>query len=207
MTMNPNDMIRLDGEAGDRGVSDHIRTLVVYDSPAGSTREVGEFIGEVLAESGGTVDVMDVSAVTDLASYHHVVVGGAIRYDRWVSGAARFVQRNALTLSTKPVAYFFTSMALSAGTEQAVRKGDDYARKLHELAPRVAPVMVGRFAGALDYSKLSAAPRLLLRVLMAVLRVEEGDYRDWEAIRSWTNEVAASIGRAVRKPSASAQGT
>ena len=69
----------------------------------------------------------------------------------------------------------------------------NYSSKLCRLCPRVKPLSVGRFAGVLDYSKMSPVSRFIARCIMMVFGVKEGDYRDWQAIHAWTEDVNAQL--------------
>ena len=64
-----------------------------------------------------------------------------------------------------------------------------YSGKLRALAPQVKPVDVGRFAGVLNYKKIPFFFRLIFKVILPILGVQEGDYRDWEAIRAWAKSM------------------
>jgi menaquinone-dependent protoporphyrinogen oxidase len=45
------------------------------------------------------------------------------------------------------------------------------------------------FAGKLDQSQLGFGDKLIVKVF----RAPEGDFRDWEAICSWADEIASSL--------------
>ena len=163
--------------------------LIAYDSEFGTTGEVADAIGEVFCQEGHTVDTKWVRHVKDVHKYDAVVIGSAIHYDTWMSEATEFVTANQHILHTLPVSYFFTCLVLSQHTEKAEQKATAYAEKLSSLVPHVTPVSVGRFAGVLDYSKMSFFYRQIFKVGMSIIGVQEGDYRDWRAIRSWANNV------------------
>lgn len=57
----------------------------------------------------------------------------------------------------------------------------EVASYLDPVREVVQPVEVGLFAGAMDYSKLP----FILRLMMKAMGSPEGDFRDWEAIRTW----------------------
>lgn len=57
-------------------------------------------------------------------------------------------------------------------------------------ASQVKPVSVGIFRGKLDYSKLDWVSRLGMRLFWLIYkRAPEGDFRNWEAIRSWARSL------------------
>lgn len=64
------------------------RILVAYATKAGSTAEVAEVIGQVLRETGATVDVLPARAVEDLTPYRAVIIGSAVRMERIQIGRA-----------------------------------------------------------------------------------------------------------------------
>lgn len=161
------------------------RVLVAYDSKLGSTAEVARFIGNVLAEQGSDVEVKPISQVDDLEAFDRVIIGSAIRYDRWLPDAITFVREKKIALSNLPVSFFFTCLTLAKPTPAAWLKAEGYADKLRSLAPEVKPVTVGGFAGVLQFARTPWPARLALRILSLVTGVREGDYRDWAAIRSW----------------------
>ncbi len=160
--------------------------LVAYDSKLGSTAEVAKFIGSVLTEQGAETEVKPLSTVDDLEAYDSVILGSAIRYDRWLPDATAFVKENKATLSSVPVSFFFTCLTLAKPTPAALLKAEGYADKLRSIAPEVTPTAVGGFAGVLQFARTPWPARLALRMLSIATGVKEGDYRDWTAIRSWT---------------------
>ena len=160
--------------------------LVAYDSKLGSTAEVAKFMGSVLSEQGASIEVKPLSEVDNLETYDSVIIGSAIRYDRWLPDATAFVRENKTTLCNVRVSFFFTCLTLAKPTPAAVLKAEGYADKLRSIAPDVKPTAVGGFAGVLQFARTPWPARLALRILSITTGVKEGDYRDWKAIRSWT---------------------
>lgn len=165
------------------------RILVAYASRLGSTAEVARFVGTVLSESGAEVTVRALADVDDLTAYESVVVGSAIRYDRWLPDAVAFVRENHEALRDVPVAMFFTCLTLAKPTPDALRKAAGYADRLRALAPDLQPVAIGGFAGVLAFARTPWPMRWVLRLLSVITGVPEGDHRDWEAIRDWTTRI------------------
>lgn len=167
--------------------------LVAYASRCGSTGGVAEAIGQSLCHNGAIVDVRLINGVTDLTSYEGVVVGSAIRSDCWLSEAAEFVEKNRQALSRIPVAYFLTCLAMSQASEENQGEARTYMKSVITAVPEVKPVDIGLFAGVLDYGKLPFHIRMVMKFKMSSKGISEGDYRDWVAIRSWSEGLRAKF--------------
>ncbi len=164
------------------------RILIAYASQCGSTGEIAETIGQVLCEAGTAVHVRPAKSVNDIGPYQAVVVGSAIQRSQWLPQAVEFVRMHQDALSQIPVAYFLTCLAMIADTDAARREATTFLDPVRQQVPRVQPVDIGLFAGKLDFDKLPGMYRLLWP-LTAGGDVGEGDYRDWETIRSWAADL------------------
>ena len=157
--------------------------LLVYASRFGSTQEVAETVAATLREAGLEVDLQPMQEVKSLDRYDAVVLGAAIYNAKWNAEAHQFVSRHQDTLTQLPVA-IFTLGPLSA-SEAAKRNS---RRQLDsELAKYswLKPVAVEIFAGKYDPSKPGL--NFFERFLPA------RDYRNWDAIRAWANELSAQL--------------
>lgn len=163
------------------------RTLVAHASRLGSTAEIAAHIGEVLREHGEDVDVRPVREVRGVEEYDRVVVGAAIRYDRWLGEARRFVTRHGEALAQRRVSLFLTCLAMTDADGEGAAKAATYAGAVSALVPGVDAAAVGRFAGVLDPSRAPLHIRVILRLITRFTGVEEGDHRDWGAIRAWAD--------------------
>lgn len=170
------------------------RILVAYCSEFGSTAGVAEEIGIRICKRGGSVDIKRLENVEDLRGYSAVIIGSPIQYDNWMRDAIEFAGEHRDVLMRVPAAYFFTCLTLSRKSKEANQQAKGYAKKLLEIDPDVVPVGIGMFAGVLDYGKMSLFRSSLSRVVFAFLSIQEGDYRDWKTIRSWTDDVLLKFG-------------
>lgn len=169
------------------------KVLVAYFSFCGTTGGVAEAIGQVLCDKGATVDVRLVKNISDLSSYQAFVIGSAIRSASWWPEAIEFLERNKEELGRKPVAYFLTCLALYKDTEASRRVARSYMDPVLKAVPNVKPVEMGYFAGALDYSKLNLMYRMVMKSKMKKRGIPEGDFRDWDAIRSWAEGLRSPL--------------
>lgn len=166
------------------------KVLVTYASRAGSTVGIAEAIGATLAEQGLAVDIRPMGEVNDLSPYRAVVAGSAIRRDRWLPEAMQFMQQHQAELKQKPFAAFLVCLALSKPSERNRKSASAWLQPVRTM---VNPVSEGLFAGVLDLSKLSLLYKILFRPFMLITGISEGDYRDWDAIRTWAKQLAPKL--------------
>ena len=160
------------------------RVLITYASKYGSTGGVADAIGKELCGKGLAADVALIGNAGDLGLYQGVVVGSAIYMGKWMPEATDFVKKNRDILRRMPVAYFLVCITLSQPTEKNRAEVLSYMEPIMRAVPEIRPLGIGTFAGALDYNKLSWLNKRILKAKGA----PEGDFRDWNSIRTWAQE-------------------
>ncbi|MGZ6225376.1 MAG: flavodoxin domain-containing protein, partial [Syntrophales bacterium] len=160
------------------------RILVTYASQYGSTGGIADAIGKELCSKDVAADVVLIKNASNVNSYQGVVIGSAIYRGKWLPEASDFVQKNRDILRQVPVAYFLVCMSLSHPTEENRAKASSYMDPILKAVPEIRPVGTGTFAGALDYNNLSWINKKILKSK----GTPEGDFRDWNAIRTWARE-------------------
>ena len=169
------------------------KVLVAYASLCGTTGGVAQGIGQVLCDRGADVDIRLMKNVGDLDQYDSFVLGSAVRSASWWPEAIEFVKNNKDALSTRPVAYFLTCLALYEDNEKTREIARRYMDPVLESVPEVTPLETGLFAGALDYSKLNVIYRIVMQTKMKKKGVPEGDFRNWDAIRNWGGKICKPL--------------
>jgi len=162
------------------------KILVTYATRAGSTFEVAEQVAEVLRAAGATVDVKPVPAVHEVKGYDAVVIGSAIRMGHWLPEAVAFVKTYREPLSHIPTAYFLVSGLLRDDTPGMRRKVLAFLDPVRTI---LEPTSIGLFAGKMDYSKMDWLDRSIAEAVSS----SEGDWRNWEAIRGWAQDLQTNL--------------
>ncbi|MCY7343612.1 MAG: flavodoxin domain-containing protein [Pseudonocardia sp.] len=159
--------------------------LVAVASRHGATDEIAQEIAEVLRREvpGAAVEVRDAAEPGDLAGCDAVLVGSAIYMGRWLPAARHLVERHRAQLSTVPV-WLFSSGPVGDPPPPV----DDLA-EVTALGGTIGARGHRVFAGRLDPAELGWAERFVVRAT----RSPVGDFRDHDAIRSWTAEVATEL--------------
>lgn len=160
-----------------------MRVLVTYASVSGSTAEVAEAIGEVLEGQDLKVWVQPMKSVSEIETYDAIIAGSSIRAGRWLPEAIKFLDNFQLILNRKVVAYFTTCLTMVHDDEDSRRTVMAYMEPILQKTPDVKPVGLGMFAGSLD-------PH---RQQMMHIQGPQGDYRNWNAIRTWAREIGPRL--------------
>ena len=165
------------------------KILVTYASRAGSTFEIAAYVAEVLRAAGATVDVAPIPAVHEVKGYDALVIGSAIRMGRWLPEAIAFVQTHHESLSHIPSAYFLVSGLLRNNDPEIRCKVLAYLDPVRKI---LEPTSIGMFAGKIDYSRMDGFDRSIAEAVSSA----EGDWRNWEAIRCWAQELLPLLAHA-----------
>jgi menaquinone-dependent protoporphyrinogen oxidase len=163
-----------------------MRVLVVAASKYGATAEIASTIGEVLNTHGCEATVTSPDQVVGAEAYDAVVLGSAVYAGHWLKPAKELVGRLGGTLRSRPV-WLFSSGPIG---EPPKPEEDpvDVAAIVEATGARDHQV----FSGKLDKRRLSFPER----AITIALRVPDGDFRDWEAIRSWATAIADDLASA-----------
>lgn len=157
--------------------------LVAHASKYGSTREIAEVIATSLREAGLEAVVTSAADVRELAGYGAIVLGSGLYSATWLREANRFLRVHRAALAGLPV-WLFSSGPLDRSADFAeIPMTAHVTETIDGLAIRGHRTFGGRL--------LDDAPEVAAGIL-ATHRT--GDYRDWDAIRRWAREIAASLG-------------
>jgi len=163
--------------------ADAPRVLVAFASRHGSTEAIALEISRRLLEGGCAPTTRSAELVDDPAAFDACVIGSAVYMGRWMPAVRDLVTRHYLALRTKPV-WLFSSGPVGSPAKPETDPNDATAAlaDLRAIEHRV-------FAGRLDHSTLSFPERIAVQVVGA----PDGDFRDWSAIRTWADGIAADL--------------
>jgi menaquinone-dependent protoporphyrinogen IX oxidase len=190
------------------------KVLVVYATKSGSTTEVAQSIGDTLTKAGAQATIKSVEEVENIEPYDAIYIGSPIINGKCMPEVKKFVSSYDHYLSQRMVAYFITCMRLSQISgdplpdvsvfvdpefgEPKPKKEMTFPEKSHPvtmylkaimgMAKESRPVSISFFKGALDYNTIGFIMTLLFKFMARIDGLEPGDYRNWEAIRLWTEQ-------------------
>lgn len=172
--------------------------LVAYASRHGATAGIAERIAQRLRSAGFDTTCNSVTEVGGVDGYDAFVIGSAAYLFHWLKDATRFVKRNREILASRPV-WFFSSGPL--GTDLVDDKGQDVfessrPKEFEELEPLVDIQGDHVFFGAWDpdAEPMGLAERFVRLMPATKDALPTGDFRDWDAIDAWADEIGARLG-------------
>ncbi|KGN42994.1 flavodoxin domain-containing protein [Knoellia aerolata] len=176
-----------------------MNVLVAYATRHGSTAGIAEHIAATLTERGLPAEAKPVEEVEGVDGYDAVVLGGAAYMFHWLKPAVRFARKHRDELTTKPV-WLFSSGPL--GTDRVDKDGKDVLestrpKEFDELTTLIRPRGEQVFFGAYDPedAPIGLGERLTRHLPAAREGIPAGDFRDWDAIGAWAEEIASDIER------------
>jgi menaquinone-dependent protoporphyrinogen oxidase len=165
------------------------RVLVVVASRHGATAEIATALARSIADSdtGRTagLSAVPVSADNrpDPAAFDAVVLGSAVYAGRWLEAARGYAARHADVLRTRPVWLF------SSGPIGEPPFPPDEPYDVAAVRNLTGARSHRTFPGRLDKQRLSFGER----AMVTAMRAPVGDFRDWDTVRGWGEEIAGQV--------------
>lgn len=161
-----------------------MQVMVACASKHGSTEGIAQAIADRLRQQGHEAVAERVTDVSDLHGVQALVLGSAVYAGSWMHEATEFAEGNAEVLSSMPL-WLFSSGPLGG----EIHDVDEQPRQLPELKRVLGPRGHRVFSGALDHEKLGFGERMMVKAVKA----PQGDFRDWDAIAVWADEIARDL--------------
>lgn len=197
--------IRFDMSSGNLCWVNTLRTLIVFGTRYGATSQTAAEIAKVLEAAGFEVRVIDLAkdSVDNLEAFDLIIIGSGVK-KRWTREARRFLKRNRKVLQGKTTALFISSgwpaILRAEGNTAAIEE----IRQTHlvEMAKdqKLQPIALGLFNGIWDFPDTNSFGRKWYKEVRE--RIEtlgfEGeddhyDFRDWEVIHRWAQELVEKV--------------
>ena len=157
--------------------------LVTAASKHGATDEVADAIARRIEASGITVDRLAPADVTSVADYDAVLFVSAVYILQWMPEAHDFMERFKDELPAGRV------WAFSVGMNGVPKHSRQDGSRVGPLLTHVKCRDLHTFAGRYKPSLLSLRERSVARLAGVV----EGDFRDWEAVDQWADEIVEAL--------------
>ena len=163
------------------------KILVAYATKCGSTREIAEFMTKTLQDEGIYADLGEMKNVKSVKEYNGLILGAPMYMFRIIGDAHTFLNKQKKYIENTPTAFF------SLGPTQ--EKEEDWKNVWGNFEKELSkhswfqPIAKEVFGGKLDSSKLVFPYNLL----PGKDQLPQGDIRDWEKIKAWTESLPPKL--------------
>ena len=158
-----------------------MNVLVACASKHGATAEIATALARDLRAHDFDVDVRSAEEVDGVGEYDAVVLGSAVYMGRWLPAAVAVAELYADELAARPT-WLFSSGPVGDPLLPGPPDLTTLERQVDSRGHRIFP-------GRLARNELSLAERGVVRVVSA----QYGDYRDWDAVTEFAEEIAAAL--------------
>jgi len=172
-----------------------MKTLILFSTRDGQTRQIAACIASELKELGVYADLINLNRTDEIDwhNYERVVIGASIRYGHFHPALTRFVNKHADILNSLPGAFYSVNL-VARKAEKRTPQTNSYTRKFLLSSPW-QPDKCAVFAGALRYPHYRWFDRLMIRLIMKMTGGEtdtrkEVVYTDWQQVASFAREIA-----------------
>ena len=172
-----------------------MKTLILFSTRDGQTREIASFLASELKEQGIDTDTIDLNRTNEIdwPLYDRVVIGASIRYGHFHPALERFVKKHLQALQALPGAFFSVNL-VARKPEKRTPQTNSYTRKFLLNSPW-QPQRSAVFAGALRYPRYRWYDRFMIRLIMKMTGGEtditkEVVYTDWQQVTLFDREIA-----------------
>jgi menaquinone-dependent protoporphyrinogen oxidase len=177
-----------------------IRILIAYGTSEGQTARIAEYLAHVIRDQGYEAYPIDIdrSGAPEPDGYDAVIVGASIHMGKHENYVRDFVRKNRDTLERLPSAFFSVSLAAHDDSEDARKEVEGYIEKfVQETGWR--PAKVGRFAGALLYTRYGFFKRWIMKKIARDKGNPDADtsrdyvYTDWDSVKRFAEEFLETL--------------
>jgi menaquinone-dependent protoporphyrinogen oxidase len=176
------------------------KVLIGYSTWSGTTHEVADAISQELQKAGFQTQVCNLKKFTLEEEYDAYLLGTSIHASRPGGPFLKFLKDNYTELNKKPSAFFVVCANLYQDTPENRKETMEWMDEALKDIPEISVLDTGLFGGAVltsgeDYEKLNFAVKLVIKSTKKSVdeKLSGNDFRDWEKIRAWANEIAKKI--------------
>ena len=176
------------------------RILMVYATSEGQTKKISEFIKTQMANFGHNADIYNVdelSKALSIANYDAVIVGAAVRFNKYPTSIKNWIKAHAEELSRKPSAFFSVCMGIAHKDKNVhieLRKNISHFFYQTQWTPSNWTI----FAGALAYSRYNWFLKFVMRQIsksggLDTDTSKDYEYTDWNEVSRFARRFAESL--------------
>ena len=169
--------------------------LIIYSTVDGQTKKISERISDRLKKKDSvTILALEKANNEDINKFDFIIIGASIRYGKHRDNLFKFIKENKIALESKMTAFFSVNV-VARKPEKSEADTNPYIKKFISLSDW-KPNYLTVFAGKIDYPKLNALDKVMIRIIMWLTKGPTDisvshEFTDWEKVDKFTEEIAS----------------
>lgn len=171
------------------------KILILYGTTEGHTRNVANFISDILTKAGYETDIVDSATNPPLLEkgvYDGIIIGSSVHQDKHHKAVEYFVKNNRDVLNDTSSAFFSVCLSAAINDAEHLMEAQGYIDDFLELT-RWAPSITASFGGALLYTKYDYFKRLVMKMISAREKRDTDTskdyvYTNWDDVSRFAND-------------------
>ena len=165
------------------------KTIIVYSSVDGHTKEICQKIASQLEDQ---VDIVSVDDNPMVEEYDHIIIGASIRYGKYRKSLFDFIDKNKNTIDTKKNAFFSVNV-VARKKEKNKPETNPYVSKFLKNTKWI-PKKIGVFAGKIDYPKYKLLDKYAIKFIMLITKgptdtSKTYEFTDWDMVEEFARNI------------------
>ena len=165
------------------------KSIIVFSSVDGHTREICEYIANYLDEN---IDVISLDELPDLEKYQKIIIGASIRYGKYRKNLFDFIKKNQNLIESKDNAFFSVNV-VARKNEKNTTETNPYVIKFLNSTSWI-PKNIDVFAGKIDYPRYKFLDKYAIKFIMWITNgptdtSQTYEFTDWERVKSFANKI------------------
>ena len=158
------------------------KTIIVFSSVDGHTREICEYIANYLDEN---IDVISLDGLPDLEKYQKIIIGASIRYGKYRRNLLDFFNSYSDVLIRKKTAFFSVNVVARKEGKNKPKNNPYLIKLLKKISFK--PDLIEVFAGVVDYPKYNFLDKYIILFIMFLTKGPKDlskthEFTDWDKV-------------------------
>jgi len=169
--------------------------LIIYSTVDGQTKKISERISDRLKKKDSvTILALEKANNEDINKFDFIIIGASIRYGKHRDNLFKFIKENKITLESKMTAFFSVNV-VARKPEKSEADTNPYIKKFISLSDW-KPNYLTVFAGKIDYPKLNALDKVMIRIIMWLTKGPTDtsishEFTDWEKVDKFAEQIVS----------------
>ena len=168
------------------------KAIIIYSSVDGQTKKIAQHLSKLM-QNTHVVDVFFIRDLhTSIKEYDKILIASSVRYGKHNEEIEKLITSHVQFLNSRKTAFISVNL-VARKKEKSEAHTNPYVKKFLS-ATAWKPLLVGVFAGKLDYSLYDWKDKILIKLIMLLtkgpIRTSTAiEYTDWSSVDKFAQKI------------------